>query len=180
MYLHKMDDPYTFPSAFEKSVDIGKTNPIMLLDTIHNIGFADKEKNSQQTLGASQNIYNYWINAKGIRFIESISGDNFKDKPYSYYLKLEEKRKSVIADREGTDHKLKQVTLENIGLYKKLALGSFIVAIVAIIAPVFISKINDHKTIKTESTTPQLNKILESSQQQEKVLKDILDSLRKI
>ena len=177
LYLHTMEDPYTFPSAFEKILNTTGAYSVMLLDTIHEIGFAGKEKNLQQR--SSQPIYNYWINAKGIQFIESISDDTFKDKPYSYYLKLLTDEKAIKADREETDHKLKQVTLRNISLHKYVSLLSLVVAIVAIVTPVYIDYRNKNEVRKTELISPDLNRIEQTLQQELQVLEDVLDSLRR-
>lgn len=177
MYLYAMEDPYTFPSAFEKKLNIGNANPIMLLDAIHDIGFADREKNTQQS-GASQNLYNYWMNSNGFHFIEKLPTE-FTNLPYTYHLKLNAEKDALKEVREETDHKLKQVTLGNISLHKYVSLLSLFVAIIAIATPIIINKIGENKTIKTESTIPQLNKIQETLQQEQKALQDILDSLRR-
>ncbi|WP_276502914.1 hypothetical protein [Terrimonas pollutisoli] len=110
MFLYTMDDEYIFPSAFEKRVDIGKANPIMLLNTIHDIGFAGKEKNTQQSLGASQTIHNYWINSDGTNFIKRLPAD-FSQRPYTYY------RQQKDAD---TNLSLEKANLEIIDLRNKV------------------------------------------------------------
>jgi hypothetical protein len=84
MELYTMKDNYIFPQTMQERIDIKDANPIMLLDKIHDIGFADKEKNSQRSLGASHDIYNYWINAEGKNFIDNLPLA-FLGKPFTYY-----------------------------------------------------------------------------------------------
>jgi hypothetical protein len=98
MYLYTMEDQYIFPAAFEKRIDTGKTSPVMLLDTIHDIGFAAKVKNTQQSLGANQDMYNYWLNEAGNTFIKDLPPD-FTNRPFSYYMQEASSNKSLSLEK---------------------------------------------------------------------------------
>jgi hypothetical protein len=98
MFLFKMEDKHTFPSAFEKKINTGKTNPVMLLETIYQIGYASREKNRQQSLGAGQDIYNYWLNESGYTFIDELPQE-FINKPFSYHKQKENSNKNLSLEK---------------------------------------------------------------------------------
>jgi len=175
--LYSMKDPYVFPSALSKHIEVGNTNPIMLLDEIYKIGYADKEKNTQQS-GGSQSVYNYWLNPSGYNFIDDLPKE-FVERPYSYYIKFIQESNDKKQERDKLEDKLKKITLKNIDFNKYLSIGSLIVAIIAILTPIYINHVNEGKTTKTETTIPQLNKLQQGMENEHKALQNILDSLRK-
>lgn len=177
MELYTMKDPYIFPSVLPKYIEVGNTNPIMLLDEIYKIGYADKEKNTQQN-GGSQSVYNYWLNSSGYNFIDDLPKE-FVEHPYSYYIKRIQESNDKKQQRDELDDKLKKITLKNIDFNKYLSIGSLLIAIIAILTPIYINHVNEGKTTKTETTIPQLNKLQQGIENEHKALQDILDSLRK-
>lgn len=68
--------------------DREQIDPIRLLERIYEIGFANKVKNVSASMGANRDMFLYDISIKGIHFIENLP-TLFKNKPYSYFLKLE-------------------------------------------------------------------------------------------
>ena len=69
-----------------KGLDLGKFNLIALLEEIHKIGFADKNKNISASHSHHTYMFFYNINVKGIQFVNSLPND-FLSKPYSYFIK---------------------------------------------------------------------------------------------
>jgi hypothetical protein len=102
IFLSTMEEPYIFPSALQNKLDIQNANPIMLLETLHDIGFAGKEKNTQQSLGASQTIYNYWINSQGKQFIESLPAE-FSQNPYTFLIQQKNSDKNLTLEKANLE-----------------------------------------------------------------------------
>jgi len=98
MYLYTMEDQYIFPAAFEKRIDIGNTSPVFLLETIYDLGFASKEKNTQQSLGAGQDMYNYWLTEAGNTFLNELPPD-FTNRPFSYYRQEASSNKNLSLEK---------------------------------------------------------------------------------
>ena len=177
-FLYSRQKEHITYKSLESHITDKDANPVRLLNSIYNMGFLDKELNTQQTQSHNNNIYNYSINSKRINFIETMP-DEFKDKPYSYHLKIDADKQKIQNERDEIDYKIKQITLKNIPTNKNIALWSLMVAVIAILAPIIASTINGNKIIKTESTIKDLNKIQQTQEQELQVLKDVLDSLRR-
>jgi len=103
MFLYsRQSEPITYRSLEPLLLNNG-TQAVRHLDRICNIDFANKEINRQSTMGANTTIYNYLINSNGIHFIENLP-DEFREKPYSYFIK-QEKEKAEIERNEKLDEK---------------------------------------------------------------------------
>lgn len=111
VFLSTMKDQYIFPRALQERLIIDNTNPTMLLDTLHEIGFASKDKNSQQSLGGTQAVYNYSLNSKGISFINKLPSD-YKNKPYTYYSKTLLDKNQELVNNNALQKRINQLTLE--------------------------------------------------------------------
>lgn len=137
IFLSKMEDHYIFPSSLPNKLNLQNTNPIMLLETIYKIGFAEKEKNQQQSLGASQPIYNYWINSDGRQFIENLPAE-FSQKPYTFFLQQKESDKTLSLEKlnlEITDLRNKVLDYDERKRMTKYSLViSFLALLVSLLA----------------------------------------------
>jgi hypothetical protein len=186
-FADKVDKTFMFLYSKQDGVISGKSieqiegdhiSAIRILEEINNCGFTNKVENSSPSHHYGQAVYNYSINGKGIKLIETIP-DAFKEKPYSYQLKLDEEKQSVIAEKEEIDYKLKKVTLKSIPTNKTVAKWAVFVAVIAILAPIVVYYINKDNTTKTELISPDLNKIQQTQKQELQILKSVLDSLQK-
>lgn len=104
------------------------------LNTIHDIGFVNRSENKQRSLGANTIVYDYWISSKGIQFIESIPSGEFTNKPYSYYLYLEDNKENLSMQKLRGDVDVLTNTLVDYDKTKALAKYAIILAAVAAIA----------------------------------------------
>jgi hypothetical protein len=177
MLLYSKQDGMT---SFKAMTEIEKDMmaAIRLLDTIYDCGFLNKELQKSMSDNHGHNIHYYSIKPKGVEFVENLPSA-FKDKPYSYYLKLEADKKVIQDEKDAIDYKIKQITLKSIPTNKNIALWGLFIAFIAILAPIVVNIINGNKTIKTELVSPDLNKIQQTQEQELQMLKDVLDSLRK-
>ena len=73
-------------------------NDDRILGRIYDIGFAIKKENRVRTMNQNHPIYDYWINSTAIHLIES-TPDEYKDKTYSYYLKIENEKADLITNQ---------------------------------------------------------------------------------
>lgn len=116
------------PQFENKGIEI-----IRILHTIHSIGFADRKENHQRTLGSSGPVYYYWISSKAIHFIEQIPKGEFTDRPYSYYLYLQENKENLEIQKLSGDVQLLSDTLFDYNKVKSRTKRSEVVSWLAII-----------------------------------------------
>jgi hypothetical protein len=145
-----------------------------LLNRLYEIGFADRKENVQRTMGSNGIVYDYWINSKGVHFIDTLPKE-FKDQPYSYYLKLEEEEKALKKTRDDLDEKVKKITLNNSRFQKYTPIVSAIIAGLSLISTIILS------ISKSEKPYIPLKEMQQLEKTQEKINKSIeqyLDTLR--
>ncbi len=150
-----------------------------VLSTLYKIGFADRTENKQRTNDNNRVIYDYWLNSEALHFKDTLPLE-FKDKPYSYHLKLESDKDSLKRTRDDLDEKVKKITIGNIRLNKYTTILSLTIALCAIFVPIVIKKMSEGEIIKMESTLPQLKQVLENHNRELQMLQDNLDSLQKL
>ena len=117
-------------STGEKALDVRR-----ILTQIYEIGFADRTENIQRTMGNNRVIYDYWLNSKAVHFIDTLPKE-YKKRPYSYYLKLEEVEKILKKQRDDLDEKLKRISVGNIKLNKWLPLIAIFISGLSVYATI--------------------------------------------
>ena len=179
MFLYSRQKESIIYKSLDVHISDNEVNSVRLLNKIFSIGFLDREVNLQQTHSHNNNIYNYSINSKGIDFIDTLPIE-FTNKPYTYYKKSEEDEAELKKEKDLLDDKVKKITVGNISLNKYAPILSLIVALFAIAVPVIMKKMSEDKIIKTESTIPQIEKVIENQHRELQILQHNLDSLQKI
>lgn len=125
MFLYSRQSESITYRSLEPILSNNGTHAIRNLDCICSISFASKEINRQATMGANTNIYNYLINSNGIHFIENLPNE-FKDKPYSYFIKLENEKEGIERQERLDERKIKWPQKN----WHWVALGTFILGLV--------------------------------------------------
>lgn len=147
-----------------------------VLNRIYEIGFADRKENVQRTMGSNGIVYDYWLNSKGLHFIDTLPRE-FDKLPYSYYLKLEEDEKALKKIRDDLDTKLKGISISNIRFTRLLAYASFFLALSLGVVQIvkFISKKN--KPEQSNITSDQVKQFLQSQQRSEEHLRQLQETM---
>lgn len=179
MYLYNNNGVPVHDLTLPQFENVAGLELLRVLNTIYEIGFANRRENVQRTLGSNGPVYDYWINSKGIHFIDTLPVE-FSNKPYSYYQRIEADETTLKKERELLDDKVKKITIGNISLNKYAPLLSLFVAALAIAVPVAIKIMSKDTVIKTESTLPQLERVIQQQDTEIKILQENLDSLKKI
>ena len=178
MYLYKNNGVPVHDGNIPELAKISGLELLRVLYCIYEIGFANRRENKQRSMGSNAIVYEYWINSKGLHFVDTLPKE-FEAHPYSYYIKLYDDEVLLKKERELLDDKVKRITLGNISLNKYTPLLSLIVAAIAILVPV-LTKMISKDNIKTETTTPQIEQMLKNQDKEIKILQDNLDSTKKI
>lgn len=134
MFLYTRSGEYLSPKSLESLLPI-TVNPIIALESIVEAGFAKKEINKQATMGGNVNAYSYLINSTGINFINELPVD-FKDKPYTYHLKLSEDKTAKEEEIEAINIKKTKIDLANAERVYKTYFSTRLMAIIAAIVSV--------------------------------------------
>ena len=131
-----------------------------VLNRLYEIGFADRKENIQRTMGSNGTVYDYWINSKGLHFIDTLPKE-FEKLPYSYYLELEKDEKALKKTRDDLDEKVKNITLGNIRTNKFIAPISLIVAICSLLFTALYKNKKEDINVNIVPPQPQIEQELQ-------------------
>ena len=179
MFLYKNETETVHDGNIPELDQMRGLERLRSLEKIYEMGFAERRENRQRSQGSNTSVYSYSINSKGIYFIDTLPIE-FKGRPYSYYLKLDEDEKALKKSKDLLDNKLKTITLNSLKFNKYTTLFSLLVAAIAILVPNFIKNNSEKDIIKTESTIPQLKQLIDNQQKEQQILQNNLDSLQKL
>lgn len=167
-YKQNISPKYLYDNIGEKGFfDIDNIDFTRILETIVDIGFANKTMDHTATMGQLKDMFFYTINSKGINFIESIPNE-FKERPYSFYLnrkedKIQKKIEKEILNRQQTQSIIDTnqsvtdtnlIQQKNIKRNDKLFWVTLFVAIAGAIASwVSIINANENRSLKDKVQT---------------------------
>lgn len=177
MYLYKNDGIAIHDGNIPELNEVIGFERIRSLKHIYEIGFADRGENKQRSMGSNTTVYSYFINSKGIDFVDTLPIE-YSDRPFTFYMTLVTDEKANKKARDTLDDKLKEITLGNIKFNRYATLLSLFVAAIAIIVPVFLKNKSEKEILRIESTMLLEKKLQETQQKEQDIIKTHLDSLQ--